>query len=189
MLRQMSVTAAERSAEGPVYLGYRLGLLQSNSRIFRALVYNKSAVVLHMLRRLIGDEAFFNGLRRFYNGSRYEKASTEDLRFAMEWESGRSLERFMDRWIHGSTLPNLTFSHRVEAAGSGQELVLRFEQVGEVFDVPVTVTVEYADRRSADVLVALTEQSVEARIPLDGVFRSVSVETRDGTLAEVRRVS
>jgi hypothetical protein len=189
MLRQMSTTAAERSPEGPVYLGYRLGLLQSNSRIFRALVYNKSAVVLHMLRRLIGDEAFFNGLRRFYNGSRYEKASTEDLRFAMEWESGRSLERFMERWIYGSTLPNLTFSHRVEAAASGQDLVLRFEQVGDVFDVPVTVTVEYADRRSTDILVAVTEQTVEARVPLDGVLRSVNVGTRDGTIAEIRRVS
>jgi hypothetical protein len=189
MLRQMSTTAAERSPEGPVYLGYRLGLLQSNSRIFRALVYNKSAVVLHMLRRLIGDEAFFNGLRHFYNGSRYEKASTEDLRFAMEWESGRSLERFMERWIYGSTLPNLTFSHRVEAVGNGQELVLRFQQVGDVFDVPVTVTVEYSDRRSTDILVAVTEQSVEARVPLDGVLRSVNVGTRDGTIAEIRRVS
>ena len=45
--------------KGPVYLGYRLGHIKGESRVFRALVYNKGAAVLHMLRRLIGDEAFF----------------------------------------------------------------------------------------------------------------------------------
>ena len=34
--------------------------------VFRSIVYNKSAMVLHMLRRWIGDEAFFAGVRTFY---------------------------------------------------------------------------------------------------------------------------
>ena len=62
-----------RSDQGPVYLGYRLGHIRGESRVFRALVYNKSAAVLHMLRRLVGDEAFFRGLRRFYRESRFRK--------------------------------------------------------------------------------------------------------------------
>ena len=78
---------------------------ENDGRVFRALVYNKGAVVLHMLRRLVGDEAFFRGLRRFYAESRFTKAGTDDFRAAMEAESGRSLERFFERWIYGSTLP------------------------------------------------------------------------------------
>ena len=46
---------------GPMYLGYRLGHIKSRPRVFRALVYNKGAAVLHMLRRLVGDETFFSG--------------------------------------------------------------------------------------------------------------------------------
>ena len=62
-------SAAGRSRipiKGPIYLGYRLGHIKGESKVFRALVYNKGAAVLHMLRRLIGDEAFFDGLRQFY---------------------------------------------------------------------------------------------------------------------------
>ena len=56
----------QQSDQGPVYLGYRLGHIRNDSRVFRALVYNKGAAVLHMLRRLVGDDAFSRGMRRFY---------------------------------------------------------------------------------------------------------------------------
>ena len=65
------------SDQGPVYLGYRLGHIKSDGRIFRALVYNEGAAVLHMLRRLIGDDAFFKGLRRFYASARFRKDNPE----------------------------------------------------------------------------------------------------------------
>ena len=69
-----------------------LGHIKGEGRVFRAIVYNKGAMVLHMLRRLVGDEAFFNGLREFYTTWRYKKAGTEDFRVAMEHASGRPLE-------------------------------------------------------------------------------------------------
>src|SRR5947207_4317201 len=65
VMRQMRKWAVEQSDQGPVSLGYRLGHVRNQSRVFRALVYNKGAVVLHMLRRLMGDEAFFRGVRRY----------------------------------------------------------------------------------------------------------------------------
>jgi hypothetical protein len=184
VMRQMRRWAVDQSDQGPVYLGYRLGHVKNESRVFRALVYNKSAVVLHMLRRLIGDAAFFSGVRRFYADSRFEKAGTADLQAAMETASGRSLERFFERWIYGATLPRLRFSHRVEPSGAGQQVVLRVDQDGELFDVPVTVTLEYADR-SVDVIVPVTDRTVEVRVPVDGVLRRIEVSDDDGTLAEV----
>ncbi len=66
MLRQFRRWSLSDSDQGPVHLGYRLGLVKGNVRVFRALVYNKGAGVLHMLRRLLGDEVFFAGIRRFY---------------------------------------------------------------------------------------------------------------------------
>ena len=59
VLRQFRRWAMEDSDQGPIYLGYRLGHIKGESTVFRALVYNKGAAVLHMLRRLLGDEAFF----------------------------------------------------------------------------------------------------------------------------------
>ena len=57
----------------------------------------------------------------------------------METESGRSLHRFFDRWIYGTTLPRLTFTYRID----GSDVVLHVEQVGELFDFPLTVTLQY----------------------------------------------
>jgi len=188
VLRQLRKWAIGESDQGPVYLGYRLGHIRRDSRVFRALVYNKGAAVLHMLRRLIGDEAFFRGIRRFYEGSRYRKTGTDELRSAMETESGRSLERFFERWIYGSTLPRITLSYHVESsAGGPREIVLRFDQDGEIFDVPVTVVLQYADRRSRELRVPVTERSVEVRVPADGELRTVDVSNDDGTLAEIRK--
>jgi Peptidase family M1 domain len=188
VMRQMRRWAIDESDQGPVYLGYRLGHVKNESRVFRALVYNKSAVVLHMLRRLIGDDAFFSGIRRFYADSRFRKAGTVDLQAAMEVVAGRSLERFFERWIYGATLPRLRFSHRLEPAGRGQQVVLRIDQDGELFDVPVTVTLQYADR-SVDVVVPVTERTVEVRVPLEGTLRDVEISEDDGTLAEVVETS
>jgi hypothetical protein len=183
VLRQWRKWSLDRSDQGPVYLGYRLGHIRNDGRVFRALVYNKGAAVLHMLRRLVGDEAFFRGIRRFYAESRFRKAGTEDLRRAMEAESDRPLDRFFERWIYGSTLPRLTFAYRVER----QEVVLHFEQPGEVFDVPVTVTLQYADRRPVDILVPITDRIVDQRVALEGTLRSVEISKDDGSLVVMDR--
>ena len=107
VLRQMRRWAIDTSPQGPVYLGYRLGHIKADGRVFRALVYNKGAMVLHMLRRLMGDEAFFAGLRDFYATWRYQKAGTDDFRVSMEKAGGQPLDRFFDRWIYGSAIPTV----------------------------------------------------------------------------------
>jgi len=64
-------------------------------------------------------------------------------------------------------------------------VVLHVEQLGEIFDVPVTLTLQYADRRSVDVVVAVTDRVVDQRTPLEGVLRGVDVSKEDGTMAEI----
>jgi hypothetical protein len=187
VLRQMRKWSLDESEQGPVYFGYRVGHIRGDSRAFRAIVYDKGALVLHMLRRLLGDDPFFRGIRRFYAESRFDKAGTDDLRRAMEAESGQKLDRFFEQWIYGSTLPHLRFTSRVERAADGDELVMLFEQVGDLFDVPVTVTLQYDDRRTADIVVPVTERTVEKRVALNGRLRSVDVSKDDGTLAEVTK--
>ncbi len=180
VLRHMRRWAVDKSDQGPVYLGYRLGHIRNESRIFRALVYNKAALVLHMLRRLVGDEAFFNGLRRFYREERFKKAGTEDLRAAMEAESGQRLDRFFDRWIYGATLPKLRVAWNID----GTSLAVHVEQVGEIFDVPLTLSLLYADHK-VDVVVPVTDRIVDRRIPIAENVRSVDVARDDGSLADV----
>jgi hypothetical protein len=182
IMRHMRRWAMDQSDQGAVYLGYRLGHIKGDSRVFRAIVYNKGAVVLHMLRRWMGEEAFSRGLRRYYVENRYKKAGTADLERAMTAEAGHSLERFFERWIYTSGLPRVRYSTSVE----GQELVVRFEQSGDIFDVPVTVTINTSDG-SRDEVVAITEAVVERRFPLSGTLRSVGINDDNGALGHFDR--
>jgi aminopeptidase N len=119
---------------------------------------------------------FFRGVRRYYTTWRFRKAGTEDLKRAFEAEAGRSLARYFDRWIYGSSLPQLKFSYTTVP----DAVTARFEQVGDLFDVPVTVTVQFANNTSIEVVVPVTDQIVEVRVPTTSHIRSVEAN-RDAT--------
>lgn len=189
ILRHMRKWAVEASNQGPVYLGYRLGHIRNEGRVHRALVYNKGGVVLHMLRRLLGDEVFFAGIRRYYADWRYRKAGTESLREAMETVSGRSLETFFERWIYGSSLPTATWSARVEPGANGSRLAVRVEQQqADLFEFPLTLSLEYADRPAGTVTIPVSERVTETTVPLAGTLRQAEVDRDEGLLAEMQRV-
>jgi hypothetical protein len=180
MLRQFNRWAIAESDEGPISLGYRLGQIKAQPRVFRAIVYNKGAAVLHMLRQLVGDDAFFAALRRFYVEHKFRTSDTAALRAIFEAESGRSLARFFDQWVEGTELPRIRYARSV----SPGMVALRFEQQTEqVFDVPVTVTLTYVDGRSIDMVVPITEREVVWSVPTRGAVRQVQVNRDFGAVA------
>ena len=189
IVRQMRRWAMRHSDEGPVYLGYRLGHLEGEPRVYRALVYNKGAIVLHMLRGLVGDDAFFAGLRRFYHEWRFKRAGTDALQLAFEIEAGRSLSRFFDRWIHEAALPELQFSSHTETTAGGEEVLLRFEQLTDrLFDLPVTVDLLYRSGEERSVVVPVTDRVTEMRVPLQGRLRRVRVNRDEMALADIEEI-
>ncbi|MDP9322392.1 MAG: hypothetical protein M3P13_02055 [Acidobacteriota bacterium] len=181
LLRQMRQTAIAASAQGPIYLGYRLGHIQGDDRIFRAVVYNKAAMVLHMLRRLIGDDAFFGGIRTFYEEWKFKKAGTDDFQRVMEKASGRDLRRFFESWIFGSEIPHVKFSYHV----SGAEATVRFDQPDDPVDVPITVSVTYASGTTENILIQLADKLTERTLPLKGPIRGITANTDSGALVEI----
>ncbi|MGH9331228.1 MAG: M1 family aminopeptidase, partial [Vicinamibacterales bacterium] len=185
LLRQMRKWSLEHSAQGPVALGYRLGHIKGEGRVFRAIVYNKAAMVLHMLRRLVGDDAFFGGVRRFYRDYRFRKAGTDDFKKAMEAEAGVSLTRFFEGWIEGTEIPQLTF--RFTVAAGGASIALRFEHAGTVMDVPALVTLVYESGATDELLVRVTDKVAEVTVPLTGRLRLVQLNRDSAALAEFLR--
>jgi len=180
----MRTTAMDLSKHGPVHMGYRLGHIQGDGRIFRGLVYNKSAVVLHMLQRLIGPEAFARGVRRFYQAHRFQKAGTDDLRAAFEAEAGIPLGRFFERWILGYTLPQVRLSWRMDPDGA--HVFVRIEQTGDTFDFPLLITMQFQNGQTGHASLRVDGAVHEARLPVPGPVRQI--DTRDDLgLVPVRR--
>ncbi len=184
ILRQLRRWSLNESDQGPVYLGYRLGHIKGESRVFRAVVYNKGAAVLHMLRQVVGTDTFFRGLRLFYHDWRFRKAGTEDLRAAFAEVTDAPLEAFFGEWIYGQHIPRIRTGWRAE----DRDLVLTFEQLGDrVFVVPVTVTIEFADRSTIGETLVVDYREVQVRLPVSGRVRDVRFNSDEAALAEFVR--
>jgi len=81
----------------------------SVNRIFNSrLTYSKGAIVLHMLRWKVGDEAFFQGCRNFLDDPdlAYGYARTQDLKAHLEAQSGLDLTEFLEDWFYGQGHPS-----------------------------------------------------------------------------------
>ncbi|HEX6095323.1 MAG TPA: M1 family metallopeptidase [Thermoanaerobaculia bacterium] len=78
------------------------------SQLLNALRYDKAAWVLHMLRGVMGDEAFFAGIRDFYAAHRDGSATTADLRTIMERHAKQPLTWFFQQWLYEPGHPVFT---------------------------------------------------------------------------------
>jgi aminopeptidase N len=75
--------------------------------LFDRHLYEKGGLVLHMLRRELGDDVFWSGVRSYLQAHAYGVVETNDLQRALEKVSGRSLERFFDSWVYRPGHPDL----------------------------------------------------------------------------------
>ncbi|MFA4919267.1 MAG: ChaN family lipoprotein [Thermodesulfovibrionales bacterium] len=71
----------------------------------KAIGYGKGAMVFHMLKKLVGDEVFFNALKGIAKERQFQETSWDDLRSMFEKESGRNLEGFFTQWVNRKGMP------------------------------------------------------------------------------------
>jgi aminopeptidase N len=69
--------------------------------------YEKGSWTLHMLRRKIGDNLFWKGLRAYYAKYKNLNANTADLEQVMEQTSGQDLHTFFNQWVYNAGHPEL----------------------------------------------------------------------------------
>lgn len=117
---------------------------QPLGRALRAVGYDKSALVFHMLRRHIGEPAFKAGLQRFYQEKRGQRATWQDVQAAFTRSSGKDLRSFFHQWLERTDLPHLALENTKIDQRNGRAL-LTFELVQNnpepyQLDIPVRIT-------------------------------------------------
>jgi len=148
--------------------------------------YEKGAWVLHMLRRRLGDEAFFKGLRDYYNAHKSANATSEDLRAGLEKASGKDLKEFFARWVYGAGHPRYELSWGSMERRAATTVMVRLDQVqvGDAFldPVPVDFTVNGKNERRT---IVPTGKSTTVSIQLTGNPSAVIIDPDDTLLKEV----
>ncbi len=156
-------------------------------KLLNANNFQKGAWVLHMLRSSLGDEAFFRGIRAYYNNHKNSTASTEDLRSALEKASGRNLKEFFARWIYGAGHPRYELTWEWKQTGSKEGILtmrLNQTQTEEAFlmSVPFEIVI------SKDVIRKSIKPSgklTTLRLPLSSRPAAVRLDPDNTILKEV----
>ncbi|NTW25496.1 MAG: T9SS type A sorting domain-containing protein, partial [Lentimicrobium sp.] len=115
------------------------------SRIFSSrLSYSKGALLLHMLRWVCGDEAFFTACRNYLTDARlqYGFAGTSDLIAHLQAASGKDLTEFMNDWYYGQGYPSYNILCSQIAAGDYEVEIRQTQSHASVsfFEMPVPLT-------------------------------------------------
>lgn len=158
-------------------------------------VYQKGGWVLHMLRRQVGDEAFWDGIRTYYRRYRDRNADTEDLRRVMEQASGQELEWFFQQWAHEPGHPVLTGGWSFDPSTGMLTVNVRQTQgSGTLFRFPldIGVTAHGQDRAVPRVeTVEVSRKDQTFSFPVEGEPEEVNLDPHTWLLfqGELTRVS
>ncbi|BBM72085.1 M1 family metallopeptidase [Rhodothermus marinus] len=139
-------------------------------------IYYKGAWVLHTLRYLIGDAAFFRALRRMaypdpalervVDGRQCRFATTDDFATLVEEITGQELDWFFEVYVRRAELPRLVVTREPD------RLILRWETPDNLpFPMPVEVQIGDTRRRipmpDGEAVVPLGELEAEPIIDPD----------------------
>lgn len=166
--------------------------------MYDAHLYPGGACRLHTLRRELGDETFWAGVRDYLARHAGGVVETDDFRRALEAHSGRSLGRLFDQWFHSPGYPNIKVSFRYDAKHSegsfeieqtqvdekeGKEAFLLSTEVGWVIDGKLRTWPVKLEKSKQTVVVPMSAKPEQVRFdPGDKVLHKLSLNPGDGML-------
>jgi aminopeptidase N len=126
--------------------------------------YQKGGIILHMLRKYLGDEAFFTGLKVYLNDNRFQPVEVHHLRLAYEKVTGEDLNWFFNQWFLDQGHPIIDFEYTYDNG----KISLNTKQTQNlnktpIFRIPVDIAfyLENGKTRIERVVIDKIEQSFE----------------------------
>ncbi len=146
-----------RDAADQHHLGSRSGYMASEKQVnlirfdykhredmFDGFSYNKGGQILHMLRKAVGDDAFFASLKKYLENKKFQAAEIHDLRLAFEEVTGRDMNWFFNQWFFEKGHPELEIQQNYNATDKVVELTVEQKQdfkIAPLYELPLFVDV------------------------------------------------
>lgn len=141
--------------------------------------YNKLAHIFHMLRLEIGNSAFDQGIRHFWEGHKFNIAAWSDLQKSFEKTAGQDLDWFFVQWRDQVGAPEIELADVQNTTNDGQHsLSLTLRQNGSPFRLKVPIIIETAagevrhvvDLSATEETISFTLDSPSVRVLVDPDF-------------------
>ena len=115
---------------------------EDREQMFDGVSYQKGGRILHMLRKHIGDSAFFKGLNLYLSSNKFKAAEAHHLRLAFEEVSGMDLTWYFNQWYFGNGHPKLDIQYKYnEATKLATVVVKQIQATGKIFRIPTFIDV------------------------------------------------
>jgi aminopeptidase N len=129
---------------------------QNAFQLFDAHLYPGGAWRLRLLRHLLGNERFWEGVSAYLHAHQRGVVETIDLRRAFETAGGADLTRFFDQWILKPGCLAVKVTHAFDTASGTLNITAMQTQTTGLFDVDLPCSVELADGSWQTVRLPLT---------------------------------
>lgn len=123
------------------------GRLHEFTPEYQSIVYDKGGMVFHMLRWVIGDDAFFKTLQAMARQDAWKSISTDEFQKLTEQVSKQELTYFFALWVSSSGVPQFKSSWAIYRTANGYQVGGKIQQDLDIFRMPVEVRVSTEGRR------------------------------------------
>jgi aminopeptidase N len=111
---------------------------------FDLISYQKGGCILHMLRNVVGDSAFFEALHLYLETNKFTAVESNELRLAFEKVTGKDLNWFFNEWFYNKGYPVLNINHSYDK--SSNTITVNINQAQDlarnpVFEMPVCIDI------------------------------------------------
>jgi aminopeptidase N len=166
------------------------GKLDIFSPEFQSLVTDKGAMILHMLRWVIGDQKYDQTMRAFASKYAGKSASLDDFRALAEQNYGQQLVWFFSQWLDSTGAPEFKTKYTIYRLGSGKgfRVVGQIGQDLDLFRMPVDLKID-TDGKTENKRIEVVGTNSAFNVETFGKPRRISVDPDDRVLknsSEVR---
>jgi aminopeptidase N len=119
-----------------------IGKMDTFSPQFQALVTDKGGMIFHMLRWVIGDEAFDKSVKEFMAQFAGKSASVNDFQTIAEKNYGQKLTSFFAQWVDGTGAPEFKMKYTVYRVKKGFRVVGEITQDLDLFRMPLELKID-----------------------------------------------
>jgi len=138
IMREVQVGALTHEDVAPIS---QAGRLHEFTPEYQSIVFQKGAMVLHMLRWVIGDDGFLNTLRAMTGQYAWKSISTDEFEKLTEKAGNQALTYFFAQWVSSTGVPTFKQSWAVYRVGNGYQVVGKVQQDLDIFRMPVEIRI------------------------------------------------
>ena len=153
------------------------GKLDMFSTEFQSLATDKGAMILHMLRWVLGEEKFLKTMREFAGQFAGKSASMDDFRAVAEKNYGDQLTWFFSQWLDSTGAPEFKVKYTVYRLGSnkGFRVTGQISQDLDLFRMPVDLKID-TDGKTEDKRIEVVGTNSPFTVETFGRPRRIAVD-------------